>query len=498
LNEEAVNMIYRVKGRPSDNPLIMHISDIDQLRTLTCEPDENVMKLARAFWPGPLTIILIKRRGLPGYITAGLETIAVRMPAHPVAKALIRAADVPIAAPSANLSGKPSPTSAEHVIADFNGKVDMIIDSGPVAIGLESTVLDMTVAPPRILRPGAVTIEMLHGVIGCDIIDAFGFGERPSGNDKQESVFEKYPSGDIRPDIAGVVKSPGVKYRHYAPEADLILFGGTKKSVSFWMRLYSRICGGNCGVLATDELMGLLGPAGSKMSRPISLGGADKPDIAASRFYGALREFDNRHVKAILCELCEFGGIGTALSDRMIKAAGGNLINADEPEILFVCTGNTCRSAMAEALFKHAFNHFDADGASRGVINGTLRASSAGLRAVDGDAAAYEAIIAMEDMDIDLTDHKAKILDFGILTRSSIILAMTTAHKNEILRRFDISPVRVYAIAELMRMLDIEMDSSASIDISDPYGYGPIEYRACAERLDGMIRPFAKLLSEGG
>ena len=204
LDEEAVKSIYRAKGRPSDNPLIVHIADTAAVKDLTDSIPGTAQALMDAFWPGPLTLVMPRSSLVPDIVTAGLDTVAVRMPSHPIASALIKKAGVPVAAPSANSSGRPSPTLARHVIEDMMGKIDVIIDGGNAEVGVESTVLDITVDPPVILRPGGVTLEQLRHVLGNVISD-----QTPGISD-----------------MAGTPKSPGMKYRHYSPKATMLLIQG--------------------------------------------------------------------------------------------------------------------------------------------------------------------------------------------------------------------------------------------------------------------------------
>ena len=215
LDKRAAEKIYRAKGRPSDNPLIVHISRISQAENIAVNISHDARRLMEEFWPGPLTIILDKADIVPKETTGGLDTVALRMPNHPVALKLIEEAGVPVAAPSANLSGKPSPTTAGHVAEDMMGRINMIVDGGAVAIGIESTIIDMTGAVPTILRPGFVTVEMLKKVIGAVEVDKAV---------DAKSIEEI--GGDYRP------KAPGMKYRHYAPKAELIMFEGSVENVA--------------------------------------------------------------------------------------------------------------------------------------------------------------------------------------------------------------------------------------------------------------------------
>lgn len=212
LNPEASAKIYAAKGRPSDNPLIVHIADMEALKVLASEVPEKAKILADRFWPGPLTMIMPKSDAVPYATTGGLDTVAIRMPSHPTAYELIRSSGVYIAAPSANTSGRPSPTTAQHVYEDLNGRIDMIIDSGKVDIGLESTIVDLTGEIPTILRPGYITRAMLEEVVGPVTID--------------KAILAEHEDPNLRP------KAPGMKYKHYAPKGDLVIVEGKKQAVA--------------------------------------------------------------------------------------------------------------------------------------------------------------------------------------------------------------------------------------------------------------------------
>lgn len=303
LDETAVKKIFEAKGRPSDNPLIVHISSKNEVDRLVRSIPANAEKLMNTFWPGPLTLVLDKSGLVPQVITAGLDTVAVRVPSHPAALALIKAAGLPIAAPSANTSGKPSPTLAEHVIEDLTGKVDVIIDAGNSTVGLESTVLDVTVDPAVILRPGGITPEQLEQVLGI-------VGIEPALSGKMDK--------DIKP------RSPGVKYTHYSPKAQVIviegMLPGVVEKISELLREYERK-GIKAGVLATEQTQGFY--TGAEV---ISAGSRNNPETIASSLFGALREFDNRKVEVILAEAIEKTGIGLAVMNRLNKAAGYHII----------------------------------------------------------------------------------------------------------------------------------------------------------------------------
>jgi len=308
LDANAVEGIYKAKGRPSDNPLIVHIAEIEALQSLVASIPATAPKLMEAYWPGPLTLVMPKSDKIPSIITAGLDTVAIRMPSHPIALALIRKAGIPVAAPSANSSGRPSPTLSKHVMEDLNGKVDIIIDGGSSRVGVESTVLDLTTEPPMILRPGGITREQLQKILGVVNTD-------PS--------LTKGLAGSIVP------RSPGMKYRHYAPKAALLLVQGPYEQVVSEIgrraALYIRE-GTVIGILTTNETTAFYEPSLHTTCRVLSLGSKLQPETLASNLFRCLREFDEKAVDVILAEAPDIDGIGTAVMNRLVKAAGGNII----------------------------------------------------------------------------------------------------------------------------------------------------------------------------
>ena len=299
LDETAARRIYEAKGRPSDNPLIAHIADFEALAPLTAEIPEAGRKLAEAFWPGPLTMVFKKSGVVPHGTTGGLETVAVRMPSDPVARELIRLAGVPIAAPSANTSGRPSPTRAEHVLQDMDGKIEMIVDGGPVGIGVESTIVDVTEEIPTLLRPGAVTMEMLRSVLG-------------------ETAVDPAITGPMRADIKP--KAPGMKYRHYAPKADLTLVEGETDAVVSRINALAAEklgAGQRVGIICTEETKDRY-PAGILKS----IGMRANEATVAHNLYAVLREFDDLEVDCIFSESFQTDDLGQAIMNRLNKAAG--------------------------------------------------------------------------------------------------------------------------------------------------------------------------------
>ncbi len=303
LHEEAAAKIYAAKGRPSDNPLIAHIADREQLDGLAASVPACAVKLMDAFWPGPLTLIFQKTEAVPYGTTGGLDTVAVRMPSHETARALIRAAGVPVAAPSANTSGRPSPTTAAHVWEDLNGKINCILDGGPVGIGLESTIIDVTGEVPVILRPGYISREMAEAVVG--IVDIDRAVEGP-------------------PDPQAAPKAPGMKYRHYAPKAELtIVTGGQQDVIDQINRLTDEKeeAGIPCGVICTEESRDQYRCRNLK-----AVGSRLRPETIAHNLYGVLREFDEEDTAFIYSESFEEGQLGQAIMNRLKKAAGYHII----------------------------------------------------------------------------------------------------------------------------------------------------------------------------
>lgn len=306
LSPEAAKKIYEAKGRPSDNPLIVHICDFQELVSIAREVPAEAKQLAKAFWPGPLTMIVWKNDRVPYTTTGGMETVAVRMPNHPAALALIRESGCLIAAPSANTSGKPSPTEAAHVALDMDGKIPMILDGGAVGIGIESTIIDLTEDAPMILRPGYITKEMLEEVLGKEVrIDP---GIIASTSDKKP-------------------KAPGMKYKHYAPKADLVLVEGEETAVIGKINalvLEKQKDGRKVGVIATDETADRY-----HADYVVSIGARTDEDAIARHLYRILREFDDREVDAIYSESFATPRIGQAIMNRLMKAAGHQVLTVE-------------------------------------------------------------------------------------------------------------------------------------------------------------------------
>lgn len=302
LNPASSRRIYEAKGRPSDNPLIVHICRWEDIYRIADPVPEAAHRLAQAFWPGPLTMILNKRDAVPLETTGGLDTVAVRFPSDPIARALIDAAGGFVAAPSANASGRPSPTVAEYVREDLDGRIDMILDGGEVGIGLESTIVDLTGPEPMILRPGYVTKEMLETVLGSVDVD--------------KTILEK--DCKLRP------KAPGMRYRHYAPRGVLTVVEGMPEQVAAYIEEKSRAArshGERVGIIATDESESRYRACSSADSIK-SVGSRTDEDAVARSLYRILREFDDEGMTVIYSEAFAQSGLGQAIMNRLLKAAG--------------------------------------------------------------------------------------------------------------------------------------------------------------------------------
>lgn len=291
LNSDAVGRVYAAKGRPSDNPMIVHISSDEELKNLTPKITKDMERLIKVFWPGPMTMIVKRNPIIPDVTTGGLDTVGIRMPDNPVALELIAKSGCPIAAPSANLSGKPSPTAAQHVIDDLKGRVDAIICSDDCQFGIESTVIDMTGLVPMILRPGIITREDLETALGKRVLLDPTLNKRP----------DKFNNGDFKP------KAPGMKYKHYAPKAQMIVFEGKMEAIEAAIdreRIEREALGQNVSVIIFDNA---------------------EQKTAAHQFFAKLREADRNGADVILAAALKEEGIGFSVMNRMLKSAGYNI-----------------------------------------------------------------------------------------------------------------------------------------------------------------------------
>jgi len=304
LDEKAVLRIFEAKQRPADNPLIVHIADLEDVYVLTEHLPPKALDLMERFWPGPLTLLLPRSELVPDITTAGLNTVAVRMPSHPIAHMLIEEAEVPVAAPSANLSGRPSPTTAAHVLQDLAGKIEMVIDGGEVEFGLESTILDLTSTPPTLLRPGPITVEELKEILGEISVHPVARAEEPP-----EKV---------------IALAPGMKYRHYAPKAKVVLVEGPvdamvrriREMAKEYTQMSRRV-----GIMATAET------AHNYEGQYVEIvGERQRPKTIAKNLFKTLRKFDEKGVDIVIAEGLEPIGVGLAIMNRLRKAAGQEIV----------------------------------------------------------------------------------------------------------------------------------------------------------------------------
>lgn len=303
LDEAAVASIFAAKGRPQDNPLILHVAEPAEMERFCHSIPESAYALADKFWPGPLTMVLPARDVVPKRTTAGLPTVAVRCPDNDATRAIIRLSGVPIAAPSANLSGKPSTTTAEHVLHDHDGKIDAIVDGGPCRVGVESTIVDLTEARPRLLRPGGITPEQLLEVLG-------------------DLVIDKAVTAQIDKDA--VVKAPGMKYRHYAPAEPVVIVAGSREKAAAY--IHRHFTPGDRVLCFAEEL-----PLYADCS-PLAYGSEADVNTLSAGLFAALRELDDPSIHQVYARCPEGGGVAYAVQNRLKKAAAFHIVNAEESE----------------------------------------------------------------------------------------------------------------------------------------------------------------------
>ena len=321
LNEDAVRRIFLAKGRPQDNPLILHVPDAGWLERCCTDIPSAAYALAERFWPGPLTMILPRRDCVPLRTTGGLDTVGVRCPDHPVTRAIITAADTPVAAPSGNTSGRPSPTCARHMMEDMMGKIDGIVDGGDCAVGVESTIIDLTVQPPRLLRPGGLPLEELEAVLGEVAVD--------------KAVRQRLGDGEK-------AKAPGMKYRHYAPRAAVTVVTGTPRRSAAYIREHLPA---GAGVICFDEYAPLF--AGHIVHR---LGSQEDKLAQARHVFDALRTFDDTDVTAIFAQCPDESGLGLAVGNRLKKAAGFHTVDVSPLVIGFTGPTGAGKTSALRAL----------------------------------------------------------------------------------------------------------------------------------------------------
>lgn len=456
LDEEAAKKTYAAKGRPSDNPLIVHIADKEDLKKIAVNIPPETETLMSRFWPGPLTMIFEKSSIVPYGTTGGLDTVAVRMPSDPIAMSLIAAAGGFVSAPSANTSGRPSPTTAEHVEEDLAGKIDMILDGGSVDIGLESTILDMTVSPPMILRPGAITADMFEEAIGTVSVDETLLGSESSQPPK----------------------APGMKYRHYAPNAKLIIVEGDLREEVLAIRQLAyegHRKGESVGIIATSETTPFY-----RYGIVKNIGTRENEKTIAKNLYRILREFDEEKVDVIYSESFAMQGIGKAIMNRLEKAAGHLRLSASAivkeqkyRRIIFVSSTDTSRGPMAAELLRAQ------DLEQEYVID------SRGLIVLFPEPVNQKTEAIMKSAQMSLEKHFSCQLKQEDLQEDTLILTIEESHKKKILSEYQ-NIAEVYTLSEF---------TGVSMEIPNPYGQPLTAYGECYEIISELINKLTKKLN---
>lgn len=454
-NPRSSKRIYKAKGRPSDNPLIVHIASFSQLEEIVEEVPPVARKLADSFWPGPLTMILKKNKVVPKQTTGGLDTVAIRMPSDEIARELIIRSNCMIAAPSANVSGRPSPTLASHVYNDLSGSIDAVLDGGAATIGLESTIIDLTSDIPMILRPGAITKNMLEQVIGRVDID-------PSILERKE---------------ADKPKAPGMRYKHYAPRAELTIVEGNPTKVATYINSQVRENRSNgivTGIIATSENVDKYLDSNVKL-----IGSIDDEEEIAHNLYNILREFDDTDVSVIYSESFDGDGIRAAVMNRLLKAAGYKVISADRvaiKRIIFVGKNGSSRSPMAASILKSLDEDNDYEILSRGLL----------VQFPEPLNPKTEAVLAGNG--IEVGEFSATQLSDSDINTSTIIFTMEESIRNKVLDKF--------SRANEDNTFVLSTYVGDELEIPNPYGGDLQLYGLCFEVLKDTLIKLIDMLKQ--
>lgn len=504
-DQKALRRIFKAKGRPVDNPLISHVNSVEEMEALAGDLSPLAKKLVRHFSPGPISYILPKKKDLPRELTAGLDTVAVRIPSNRVARALIKATKAPLAAPSANLSGSPSPTSAEHVYKDLAGKIAVIIDAGSSDFGLESSVIDLSNERKiTLLRPGAVTAEALVKFLeGEDLFQPDSDGWRslilPVLKERELEIADvpvKVDHSSDQTDLSIsinsegsselIARSPGMKYRHYAPQASVVIvpvdskekqltfikneilnFTSLNKEDISSVSLY--ISNSLYDYIKKDEII-------SPIEKIIQFKDTKDSSAAARELFAAFRTLDEMGTKLILAQGLAKTYLGVAYMNRLEKAAS----NRDK-KVIFVCTGNTCRSPVAEAIFNKQFTK-------------KWTAMSYGLAATPATINPYSQRILERDYDLELNDRVAKQLTIQEVKVADLILTMTASQASYLRNGLPQYATKIFSVSEF---INAKTAKSTMEDISDPYGCGLEQYelmvKDIAEKLE-QLYPLLELI----
>jgi L-threonylcarbamoyladenylate synthase len=533
LNPEAVAKVFEAKARSKGNPLIVHISRLAQVDPLVTQIHPKAELLMKMFWPGPLTLLFPKSGQVLDIVTAGLPNVAIRLPDHPVCKVLIDACGLPLVAPSANLSGRPSPTSAQHVLTDLDGKVDIILDAGPTHIGVESTVLDVSKESPVILRPGAIGREEIEAALesigspGQVLVDGGG----PGGSFGPEAEAEAQAEAEVQ--------APGAHYRHYVPKAALYLATGTpveQRQKIIFHALKLAFSGTEVAVLASEENFRFFRPLEDMAKGLVHvsiLGSRSRLSLVAARLYSAIRCAEAVGAQIILAETFGLEGIGLAIANRLEYASQGKQlpefdqdevaqieveaeagtqaethlepleqpagatggsgrsdksdesgedagpINVTPLSLLMVCTGNTCRSPMAEGIFRKSWKEAGAPY--------PINVASAGVGAVPGFPASKEAVESMRRMGVDISEHLSAPVSHESLRAAGMVIAMTQSHKQALLAKYPEFGHKVVTLSEI--------SPEAGGDVIDPFGKSQEEYDKTAQILEKSLKSLVKVLA---
>ncbi|MBO4496255.1 MAG: threonylcarbamoyl-AMP synthase [Clostridiales bacterium] len=480
-NPEAVARVYEAKGRPSDNPLIVHVASKETIPQLVSDITPVARVLIDAFMPGPITVIMKKSSVIPDCVSAGLDTVGIRFPIHPVAQALIARSGVPVAAPSANLSGSPSPTKSEHVMKDMNGRIPYVVEGGECQVGLESTVVDATGNWPQILRPGAVTMEQMEAALAA------------AGMTKPETVVALESKPEEAP------RAPGMKYRHYAPSCEVHILG--TGDFTNYEEYYKEA--------VERELIDEKTPVGLFVSESIAAeirvlfedrldkilfytyGETADVEAASHHLFDGLRLLDEQGAQVIFAPAFPKEGLGVAYMNRLEKAAAEN-VKKKEPakesrRVLFVCSGNTCRSPLAEAIMKSLWR----DSAphhmlGRPDVEAELAVSSAGVATSDGRFyTRYSEEIAEYEYNVDISKERSTQLTEALLAEQDLVVCVTDDHSHYLRSQYPEYTKRVFSFEELLEEFHIE-----GIDghIADPYGREYEVYQKTASQIDRVLR----------
>ncbi len=462
MDADASKKIYAAKGRPSDNPLIVHIAKKEQLKEAAVEIPPAAWKLAEAFWPGPLTVVLKKNPKIPPETTGGLDTVAVRCPSNRIARELIEQSCRLIAAPSANRSGRPSTTKFSHVVEDLDGRVDMIINGGDAQIGLESTIVDLTGDKPVILRPGFISREEIKRVIGGEV--------------EADPTLNKAPeSEDFHP------KAPGMKYRHYAPKGELFLVNGKIGNVVRYINKCSARAeaeGKHVGIMATTE-----NKERYRCGTVLTIGSRKQEEQIASSLYDVLRQFDTLGADVIYAEYPDEDGLGEAITNRLLKAAAHSVLKAPEPKhsprrrrIIFVEGHGNARSAMAAALFERLYEGSDMEVLCRGIVvqfPEPLNQKTEAVMVSNG--------ITMEGFTSrEMTDNE--------IWQDTMIFAMEERQKRQIIAKYpSATEENVFLLSEYV---------GDELEIMDPYGGTLQTYGICFEVMRQSVQKLSDRILE--